>query len=271
LLVFGQSGSATAESKQPSQVRISYGEDASRIMRIVWQTASPTSLSVVEYGLTEQFGSSAAASKRNYAYETGSIVEATLYNLKPNSRYFFRVGNKLDGWSKVSTFQTADPNPKEFTFTAYGDHGISEDAIKNVDNVLFEKPAFHLLLGDISYANGNQPIWDQYLAQIEPMSSCIPYMISYGNHENETKLVDGKPLNIGYISTVTRFAMPGYEQCYSFDYGNARFVTFNSDDYQNPTQLEWLDQTLAAARRDIERTRRQCWRNQVNWSHPRQV
>ena len=220
------------------------------MMRVMWQTDIPTKGSVVEYGETAQFGSIAAATRPTYPYETGALAEACLYNLKPKTTYYFRVGNAADGWSKVSQFQTADPNPSEFTFTAYGDHGISPDAIKNVENVLFEKPAFHLLLGDISYANGNQSIWDQYLKQIEPMTSTVPYMLALGNHENESLQLDGKSQRIGYISTVTRFAMPGYEQWYTFDYGPARFVSFNSDDYQNATQLQWLDKTLAAARQD---------------------
>ena len=220
------------------------------MMRVVWQTEIPTSQSLVEYGLTEQLGNTALATRRTYPYETGAIVEATLYNLKPNSTYYYRVGNAADGWSKTSQFHTGNPNPKEFSFTAFGDHGISEDAVKNVENTLFENPAFHLLLGDVSYANGTQPIWDSYLRQIEPATSRIPFMIAYGNHENETMIIDGKANHIGYVSTLTRFAMPGYEQHYSFDYGNARFVTYNSDDYQNPFQLAWLDQTLAAARQD---------------------
>jgi 3',5'-cyclic AMP phosphodiesterase CpdA len=236
--------------KEPTQVRLSYGEVPTTTMRVVWQTQIPTTVSLVEYGTSADFGNCAAATRRPYAYETGAIVEATLYHLQPHTTYYYRVGNQTDGWSKTFQFQTADANPNEFRFTAYGDHGISEDAAKNVQNVLFEKPAFHLLLGDISYANGNQPIWDQYLTQIEPMTSVVPYMLAYGNHENEDKVIEGKSQKIGYISTLARFAMPGYELMYSFDYGNARFVTYNSDDFRNPTQLVWLDQTLAAARQD---------------------
>lgn len=237
-------------STEPQQVRISYGEDPTSMMRVVWQTETPRPVSVVEYGTTAELGNCAVATRRPYPFETGAIVEATLYHLQPNTTYYYRVGNQADSWSKMFQFQTADANPNEFSFTSYGDHGISEDAAKNVQNVLFEKPAFHLLLGDISYANGNQPIWDQYLSQIEPMTSVVPYMLAYGNHENEDKVIEGKSQKIGYVSTLARFAMPGYELMYSFDYGNARFVTYNSDDFRNPTQLIWLDQTLAAARQD---------------------
>jgi len=245
-----QAPDAMGTANPPTQVRISYGEDPTRMMRVVWQTKTPTPSLVVKYGTSDKLEQMAVGSRPTYAYETGALAEATLYNLKPNTTYFYRCGSDQGGWSDVQSFRTAEPNPSSFVFTAFGDHGISADAVKNVENVLFEKPAFHLLLGDISYANGNQPIWDSYLSQIEPMTRSVPYMVAYGNHENERITVDAKQVRIGYVATLARFAMPGFEQCYTFDYGNARFVTFNSDDYTNPIQQNWLDQTLAEARRD---------------------
>lgn len=241
-----------ATLNRPEQVRISYGEDPTRVVRVMWQMATELPSRVVEYGPTKQLGMTATASRPRYAYETGAIAEATLYNLKPNTTYFYRVGSPSAGagWSEVREFRTADPNPREFKFTAFGDQGVSVDAARNVQNIIAEKPAFHVLLGDISYANGNQPVWDDYLRQIEPMTSQIPYMLALGNHENEDMKVDGKEQSIGYVSALARFALPGFEQWYTFDYGNARFVSINSDNLEHPAQLDWIDKTLAAARQD---------------------
>ena len=243
-------GTPQSDSTVPQQVRLSFGEDPTRMMRIVWQTSAAPRARLVEYGETDQLGLVATATRATYAYETGNISEATLYRLKPDTTYFYRVGSATDGYSPIRKFRTASVNPSEFIFTAYGDHGISPESVKNVENVVFEKPAFHLLLGDISYANGNQPIWDKYLAQIEPMTSQIPFMIALGNHENEDMKIDGKDQEVGYVSALARFAMPGSEQWYTFDYGNARFVSVNSDDYENPQQRAWLDATLTETRKD---------------------
>ncbi|MEI7576463.1 MAG: metallophosphoesterase family protein [Armatimonadota bacterium] len=252
LVAFGLIGGVgvAPQDTTPSQVHISYGEDPTRMMRVMWQTASPTGTRTVEYGETKELGMVAPGIQPTYPYQTGAICEATLYNLKPKTKYFYRVGSKEGGFSPVREFMTAEPDPKEFVFTAYGDHGVSSDAAKNVENVLFEKPAFHLMLGDISYANGDQPIWDKYLQQIEPMTSVIPYMLTLGNHENEDIKIDGASTKIGYMSTLARFAMPGAENWYTFDYGCARFVSINSDAYKAPGHLEWLDATLATARKD---------------------
>ena len=62
-----------------------------------------------------------------------------------------------------------------------------------VEHIAREQPAFHLLLGDYSYANGKQPVWDEWLNLIEPMTRSVPLMAALGNHENET--IDGKKVH----------------------------------------------------------------------------
>ena len=234
----------------PTQVRLSYGADPLREMKVMWQTAKPTASRVVHYGKTEAMEEMAVGHRPTYAHETGALAEVELTNLQPGTKYFYKVGDQVGGWSKMFTFRTAQSNPKSFTFTAYGDHGVTKEAAINVQNVLKENPAFHLLLGDISYANGDQPIWDRYLDQVEPMTSTIPYMIALGNHENERIKVGEKEVRIGYESTTARFAMPGFESWYTFDYGKARFISINSDDYRDLVQLEWFEKQLALARRN---------------------
>lgn len=240
---------------QPEQLRIAYGADPATTMSVVWQTAQPTQSQVVEYGTTKQLGLRAEGRRPTYAYETGAIAEVLLTGLRPDTTYFYRVGDPAGGWSEIQSFRTGETRSRRFTFTAFGDHGVSADAIQNVKNVLAERPRFHLLLGDVSYANGKQSIWDDYLKQIEPMTRVIPFMLTLGNHENEKLTVNGQEQRIGYASYLARFALPGTEQWYTFDYGPARFVAFNSDDFANPEQLVWLEKTLAEARRDTK----------VNW------
>ena len=43
--------------------------------------------------------------------------------------------------------------------------------------------------GDISYANGNQPVWDGYGRDMEPLLSSIPGLFSPGNHDGEFEYV----------------------------------------------------------------------------------
>lgn len=232
----------------PTQVRIAYGDDPRHSVRIVWQTQAATETQVVEYGTSENLDKTARGKRASYAYETGVLHEVTLTGLEPGTTYHYRVGDFEGGYSRTLSFRTAPDRPEDFTFTAFGDHGVSEAASRNVENILREKPAFHLLLGDISYANGNQPVWDAYFTQIEPMACQIPVMPTLGNHENER--IGPEKKRIGYVSYLARFALPGVETHYTFDYGAARFVAFNSNESENQEQLAWLEKTLADARQD---------------------
>jgi predicted MPP superfamily phosphohydrolase len=235
-----------AASLAPAQMHLSWSEDPRTTMTVMWQTTAPTATSTVEYGLTEKLGESAGGRRVTYPYETGVIHEATIHGLKPGTRYFYRVGDARDGFSPVYGFRTAPGKVEDFTFTAFGDHGTSEFSRQNVEHVAREQPAFHLLLGDFSYANGKQPVWDEWLNLCEPMTRALPMMVALGNHENE-KIGD---LKIGYVSALARLAMPAPETWYTFDYAGVRFVSFNSDDHRNPEQMKWLESTLKAARQD---------------------
>ena len=218
-------------------------------MSVAWQTAIPTSHPLIEWG-TGGSRQRTSAHRVRYQRETGAIYEVRLNGLLPDTAYSYRVGDDAGGWSRSYQFRTAPARPRQFHFTAFGDHGVTPNALWNVRNVMRENPAFHLLLGDISYANGNQPVWDDYLRQIEPMAAQFPIMAALGNHENENIKVDGKSVNIGYEAYLARFALPEPEKQYWFDYGNARFVSFNSDKYADPDQLAWLGRTLSDARRN---------------------
>jgi hypothetical protein len=41
------------------------------------------------------------------------------------------------------------------------------------------------VFGDISYANGNQPVWDGYGRDMDPLFSSTPGLFSPGNHDGE--------------------------------------------------------------------------------------
>jgi Icc-related predicted phosphoesterase len=235
-----------AASLAPAQIHLSWTEDPRTSMTVMWQTTAPTATETVEYGTTDKLGEKSTGRRVTYAYETGIIHEATLRGLKAGTPYFYRVGDAQGGFSPVYSFRTAPARVEEFTFTAFGDHGTSDFSRQNIAHVAGEPGAFHLLLGDFSYANGKQPVWDEWLSLCEPMTRSRPMMVALGNHENET--IDGQ--KVGYVAALARLAMPTPETWYTFDYAGARFISFNSDDHRNPEQMKWLETSLKAARQD---------------------
>ncbi len=240
------------KSTQPTQLRLSWSDDPRTTMTVMWQTAAPTTNSALEYGTTERLGQRIVARRVRYPYETGVLHEATLRGLKPNTRYFYRVvtTSPLHPFtpSPLQSFRTAPDKEEDFTFVALGDHGTSEASRKNVERMVKDNPAFGLVLGDLSYANGKQPIWDEWFRLIEPFTRLFPLMCALGNHENEGRHLNDEANR--YSAYLTRLAHPAPETWYRFDYAGARFVSFNSDDYQNPEQLKWFEQTLKEARGD---------------------
>jgi hypothetical protein len=142
------------------------------------------------------------------------------------------------------------------------------------------EPAFHCIVGDTAYANGDQDIWDLWFRGISDMARTAPWMPCLGNHEIETQGVGiggfdvtgelGLPADswgkLGYDSYRTRFALPvngdrEWEGCwYRFRYGSVEFLSIDNNDvneevpanigYSGGRQAAWVERTLRAASQD---------------------
>jgi hypothetical protein len=77
-------------------------------------------------------------------------------------------------------------------------------------------------LGDISYANGNQPLWDTFSNMMQFATQTLPFMTTIGNHE----WFDTASYN--FASYLARFTMPlvdGRRQLYySYNAGLVHWV-----------------------------------------------
>jgi hypothetical protein len=142
----------------------------------------------------------------------------------------------------TATFQTAPRGRTPFRWTSYGDLATpvtawvlsspqSRYAVQAVER--FE-PLFHLLNGDLCYANlnpGAQPaVWRDFGNNNQASAANRPWMPCLGNHEVEFN--NGSE---GFSSYLTRYwlpdngtAFPG--RWYSFRVGSAVFVSLDADD-----------------------------------------
>jgi hypothetical protein len=289
---------SSGASVVPFGRHISFGADPTSVMRIAWQVSAPVTNPFVRVGLTalelgERIGAdlrtvttpwaditdfldsvppaaSAAKLAQNQYY-----VHAEVGMLLPNTRYFYSVGHDgLDpassAGSVAGSFTTAPRGARPFTFTAFGDQGISYDAVATTNLILAQDPAFHLHAGDVSYAeNGGDGLltdsydpraWDSYFVETAPTASRIPWMVALGNHEMEPWYSPD-----GYGADIDRFDFPGNgpSACpgtYLFRYGNAAFISLDANDvsyeipanngYSGGAQTAWLSSTLAALRKD---------------------
>ncbi|WP_433359508.1 purple acid phosphatase family protein [Actinoplanes sp. CA-142083] len=200
-------------------------------------------------------------------------VHATAGNLRPGKTYYYAVGHHgydptdLTDFGRIDSFTTAPSRrtlAEPFTFTAFGDQGVSSHALGNDGMLIAQRPAFHLHAGDLCYADAsgkgqkddlyNPRTWDQFLAQNEPVASAVPWMACMGNHDMEAIYSHD-----GYGGQRSRWAFPenGPEKAtgvYSFIYGNVGVVALDANDvifelsgnrgYTGGAQTAWLDQRL---------------------------
>jgi len=77
--------------------------------------------------------------------------------------------------------------------------------------------------GDISYADGIQRRWDQYMRKVEPIAGYLPYMVVPGNHE--IAIVQYLGL-MGYINRYG-FLMPTNAASDPRDFQSGYYWSFN--------------------------------------------
>jgi 3',5'-cyclic AMP phosphodiesterase CpdA len=211
--------------------------------------------------------------------ETVWTYHAEIGGLRPGTSYSYAVTAANDAAAAPlrATVRTAPAGRVPFRFTSFGDlatpntnwvlsYGQSAYAVQAVESF---QPLFHLLNGDLCYADLNpsvQPeVWRDFGNNNQASAANRPWMPCPGNHEIE---FDNGPQ--GFTSYLTRYLLPdngvpgfrGY--WYSFRVGPAALTpaagtgnpaipagtSFYIRGYSQGAQTAWLRRTLAAARAD---------------------
>ncbi|MDY6942778.1 MAG: metallophosphoesterase family protein [Pseudomonadota bacterium] len=210
----------------PRGVHLSFSEDPMSSLTAVWFTDSRVDPgSQVQYGtpagtectVGDLMLSALGRSKRTPGVES-LTHEVVIRDLPSGTDLCYRVGTPGD-WSPVWRTHTAPAAPQGFRFVAFGDHGTSELSESTSAQVAAVEPDLVLLAGDVSYANGDQPIWDEYFDDHQSLYATVPLMTALGNHEHE----DFR----GIRAYRNRLALPGNEVFYSFDYSNVHFLVLD--------------------------------------------
>jgi hypothetical protein len=177
---------------------------------------------------------------------------ARITRLTPNTTYIYRVLVDGEVVGPVSTFTTAGPGP--FRFLVLGDSGMATNPqLRIALSMTQEAASFLLHVGDIAYGNGNfQQFLSNYFGYYADTMSRMPFFTAPGNHEYMTP-------NARAYFTLHSFpteTVPVGEQghYYSFDWGNAHFVSLDSTlslraAMRGESDLfNWLDRDLKSTR-----------------------
>jgi Calcineurin-like phosphoesterase/Purple acid Phosphatase, N-terminal domain len=233
----------------PEQIHLTWGEDPSSTVFISWASRAQSVNPRVK--VRESSGASRVihAVQRSYTDglngQTVFIYHAKVGQLRAGSTCGYSITADNDRHRDkpfTASFQAAPAGRKPFRWTSYGDLATpiaswtlsSPQSRYAVEAVERFKPLFHLLNGDLCYANLNpaaQPaVWADFGNNVQVSAAYRPWMPCPGNHEIE---FNNGPQ--GFNSYLTRFSLPsnGSAFCglwYHFRVGSALFISLSADD-----------------------------------------
>src|SRR5580693_6485352 len=227
----------------PEQIHLTWGENPATSVVVSWASPGPETRPRVRIGQRV-----IPAEPRQYtdgiSGQTVWTYHARVGGLRPGATYAYVVtadndGNATDPFT--ATFRTAPHGRAAFRFTldlatpstasliAYGQSAYAVDAVESF------QPLFHLLNGDLCYADLNptvQPeVWRDFGNNNQTSAANRPWMPCLGNHEVEFD--NGSQ---GFTSYLTRYTLPdngvtGFTgRWYSFRIGSVLFVSLDADD-----------------------------------------
>lgn len=155
--------------------------------------------------LNATIGCTSIASSSTSINSKGVRAAPAVACLSPGQRFYYMVGDDANGWSQVySSVALAAAGTPGVRLALIGDLGTTVNSAGTRDHVIANhvnpgpapvpsgnngsvtsaQPFTALLhIGDLSYADGTQVVWDTYGDLIQPLSSMLPWMNSVGNHE----------------------------------------------------------------------------------------
>ncbi|MFS8000529.1 putative phosphodiesterase I [Helianthus anomalus] len=232
--------------------------------------------------LTFTRGSMCGAPARTTGWrDPGFIHTSFLKELWPDTMYVYeyRVGHLLETeltiWSKIYSFKSS-PYPGQDSLQRviiFGDMGKAErdgsneyanyepGSLFTTDQLINDLKNYDIVfhIGGLAYANGFLSQWDQFTAQVEPISSVKPYMIASGTHErdfpNSGSFYDTSDSGgeCG-VPAETMYYVPADSRAklwYSTDYGMFHFCIADSehDWREGSEQYVWIEKCLSSVDR----------------------
>ena len=267
---------------QPEQIHLSVTLDPSEMV-VSWVTYLEVTNPIVTYWEQSQSGNMTImvipADHSTYTdggWE-GVIYNATLINLKPSKHYRYTITSndnnnyyydivehhfttRMDDSSAPLESRSLYNNSVPFipgisaSCIAYtGDIGTTSNSYESTAGLttLVQNGTIQSVVvgGDLSYADGDEHTWDQYLRMIEHYADSIPVMAAPGNHENYYH----------FAAYNHRFFMPNEQsgssskQYFSFNYEKIHFVSWSVEELHgvdlrpDGKQRKWLENDLQQA------------------------
>ncbi|RMH44453.1 MAG: hypothetical protein D6689_02235 [Deltaproteobacteria bacterium] len=236
-----------AELAAGTAARIARGPIVQRVGRtsatIVVDTDLPAAVAV-DYGPTPALGETAVSASGEAAVHH----RIELADLPPSSLIYYRVRAGADT-SPVVAFALA-PGPDEpLRVALYGD-ARGGDVIHRalLDAMLAEAPDLVVSTGDLVYRGTDAGDWQRFFAIAGDLLARVPYYPAVGNHDLGASGDDDRRIGDLFALWPGPADRPPHGHWYAFDVAGVHFVMLDSNAYDAPEQVAWLERDLAAAR-----------------------
>jgi len=221
-------------------------EMTSHSVVIAWRTVDD-SIGEVVYVLKD----GSALGRTIKELKASKLHHVILQNLLPDTAYQYQIvseGKTVEG-SSFKTFPDSDS--ALFSFGVLGDSGTASSYQKAIAARLATvHPDLVIHTGDVIYGDKSDKGFDQKFFSIyKTLLSEVPFFLTLGNHDVEVQ--NGKPYLENYYLPQNS---PGKGRYYSFDCGEAHFISLDSNESFDPgsTQYEWLKGDLERSRKPLK-------------------
>lgn len=221
---------------------LQYGQKTS--MHVLWETNEP-STAVVEYTEAILNNTKTVNFTQQIAIkEPKNLHEIKLDNLKPSTKYLYRVNANFPNGRKIisdiKTFKTNVNDNEAFFFSFISDTQKNNQTPwawgRIADLIWKERPNFVVMGGDLVDKGSVKTDWTHHFFPYgNIMMSRYPMYTILGNHEQDAQHYYDYMVN------------PEPEYYYTFTYGNAQFfmIDTNRDVTEGSEQYTWLDWELS--------------------------
>jgi hypothetical protein len=209
-------------------------------LTVTWRSSGSADKIKWGYRNTYEKGTFSAVSRKGY---TNTFFNYTFPTVKPNATIYYQLFDSQTGVWTSGSYQTAPRiNSAEFSFLAIGDSRTGLNIWNQVANLAHtKKPDFTIFSGDIVNSGNSATDWDNWFNNGKTFIENNLIFHSLGNHDAASV-----PTYQNVFELPKSAIENGTNLYYSFAYGDAVFISLNSEDPANVEQYNWLLSTLKA-------------------------
>lgn len=229
------------ESAQIKHIRWGSSKNPLEGLTITWQNTGTTDL--IKWGYTTSYESGTFPGVPRAGY-TDTFFNYVFPIVTPNSTIYYKLFDATTGfWSVQKVFETSPSiSTSNFSFVALGDSRSGMEVWKTISNLAKTKQAdFSLFTGDIVSNPTILSQWDDWFEKGKNFVETNLIFHALGNHDELSV-----PNYLNNYELPKSVPVTGTELYYAMNYGDAVFISLNSEAPNSVEQYNWLITTLQA-------------------------